>query len=56
MVVTISMIKIGLKTIKQMHFVLGVSSPSPVITSNLYSNLQPQLDLLASENTETPTL
>lgn len=56
MMVTISMIKIGLKSQTNAFYVLGVSSPSPVITSNLYSNLQPQLDLLASENTEAPTL
>lgn len=35
---------------------LSVSSPSPVITNNLYPRLQPQIDLLASEDTETPTL
>uniref|UniRef100_A0A8C8U739 Target of myb1-like 1 (chicken) n=1 Tax=Peromyscus maniculatus bairdii TaxID=230844 RepID=A0A8C8U739_PERMB len=35
---------------------LSVSSPSPVITNNLYPRLHPQVDLLASENTETPTL
>ncbi|XP_059127496.1 TOM1-like protein 1 [Peromyscus eremicus] len=35
---------------------LSVSSPSPVITNNLYPRLHPQVDLLASENTEIPTL
>ncbi|XP_075847235.1 TOM1-like protein 1 [Microtus pennsylvanicus] len=46
----------ALNTVNAQLSALSVSSPSPVITSNLYSNLQPQLDLLASENTETPTL
>ncbi|EDM05672.1 rCG33696, isoform CRA_a [Rattus norvegicus] len=35
---------------------LNVSSQSPVITNNLYPSLQPQMDLLASEDTEVPTL
>lgn len=35
---------------------LNVSSQGPVITNNLYSSLQPQMDLLASEDTEIPTL
>ncbi|XP_052049825.1 TOM1-like protein 1 [Apodemus sylvaticus] len=35
---------------------LSVSSPSPVRTNNLYPSLQPQIDLLASEDTEIPTL
>ncbi|XP_029339463.1 TOM1-like protein 1 isoform X1 [Mus caroli] len=35
---------------------LSVSSPSPVITNNLYPSLQPQMDLLASEDVEMPTL
>ncbi|GAB1296665.1 TOM1-like protein 1 [Apodemus speciosus] len=34
---------------------IGVSSPSPVITNNLYPSLQPQIDLLASEDIEIPT-
>nr|XP_048302626.1 TOM1-like protein 1 [Myodes glareolus] len=46
----------ALNTVNAQLSALSVSSPSPVITSNLYSNLQPQLDLLASENTEAPTL
>uniref|UniRef100_A0A8C6I6K8 Target of myb1-like 1 (chicken) n=1 Tax=Mus spicilegus TaxID=10103 RepID=A0A8C6I6K8_MUSSI len=35
---------------------LSVSSPSPVISNNLYPSLQPQRDLLASEDIEIPTL
>ncbi|XP_028628252.1 TOM1-like protein 1 [Grammomys surdaster] len=35
---------------------LSVSSPSPVITNNLYPRLQPQMDLLVSEDIEIPTL
>lgn len=35
---------------------LNVSSQSPVITNNLYPSLQPQMDLLASEDTEVPIL
>ncbi|NP_001344473.1 TOM1-like protein 1 isoform 2 [Mus musculus] len=35
---------------------LSVSSLSPVITNNLYPSLQPQRDLLASEDIEIPTL
>ncbi|XP_007448704.1 PREDICTED: TOM1-like protein 1 isoform X2 [Lipotes vexillifer] len=33
---------------------LNFSSPSPVVTNNLKPSLHPQVDLLASENTETP--
>ncbi|CAO2644823.1 TOM1-like protein 1 [Lemmus lemmus] len=45
----------ALNTVNAQLSSLSVSSPSPVITSSLYPNLQPQLDLLASENTEAPT-
>lgn len=45
-----------LKNKTHAFYILGVSSPSPVITNNLYPRLHPQVDLLASENTETPTL
>ncbi|TKC52459.1 hypothetical protein EI555_012607 [Monodon monoceros] len=33
---------------------LNFISPSPVVTNNLKPSLHPQVDLLASENTETP--
>lgn len=45
----------ALNTINAQLSGLSVSSPSPVITNNLYPSLQ-QVDLLASENTEIPTL
>ncbi|XP_060242969.1 TOM1-like protein 1 isoform X2 [Meriones unguiculatus] len=46
----------GLSTVNAQLSGLSVSSPSPVTTNNLYPSLHPQVDLLASENTEIPTL
>ncbi|XP_051014250.1 TOM1-like protein 1 [Acomys russatus] len=46
----------ALNTVNAQLSGLSVSSPNPVVTSSLYPSLHPQVDLLASENTETPTL
>ncbi|XP_035301481.1 TOM1-like protein 1 isoform X2 [Cricetulus griseus] len=46
----------ALHTVNSQLSALSVSSPSPVVTNSLYPSLHPQVDLLASENTELPSL
>ncbi|XP_051051258.1 TOM1-like protein 1 isoform X2 [Phodopus roborovskii] len=46
----------ALNTMNAQLSALSVSSPGPVVTNSLYPSLHPQVDLLASENTESPTL
>ncbi|XP_040605409.1 TOM1-like protein 1 isoform X2 [Mesocricetus auratus] len=46
----------ALNTVNSQLSALSVSSLSPAVTNSLYPSLHPQVDLLASENTELPTL